>query len=472
MRDSRIAYNMWRAHVSSRQTVTEMYDALVQKGALRHDPRQRDMAQACTPLLNHIHSLERTGVVTNSSASSVSTPASLADAISNKLLRMRSWLRSHAFPDRVTREVAIQWPENVGVERKTGVYMWGNVGVGKTLILDLFELTETPGWTKRRAHLHSFMSDIVIRLHRAEVAARRTRKFSPINCVVEDLLRESPILCLDEFQTFDVTHAALLAAFFSHALPRGLVLFTTSNRPPHELTSISTAFERFIPVLWRHCDVVHCGDIKDYRENASRSHHDVIFLYPNTKENAKRLIRRVERGFTGNWAWEQGATIWLYGRELVVPVHCGGVALFEFSHICGLLGPPDFQCIAKSFHTVIITNVPHIAGVSRNAAQQFIILVDELYQYNVKLLFTSEVPWEKIVDTGTTAGGGGADLCYSEGEDERSGYSAHYEFRNAEEVLSFHRIASRLKEMGCQHYLLRDHSHFVISDYNIASLLE
>ncbi|RNF25778.1 putative ATPase [Trypanosoma conorhini] len=473
MQRSLVACNTWRLHVSSRQTVTEMYDALVQKGTLRHDAKQREMAQACTPLLNYIHSLGTAGLATSGPASPGHTAVRLTDAINEKLRRVRSWARRRAFSDRVTQDLALHWPENMGVERKTGIYMWGSVGIGKTVILDLFELSETPGWRKRRAHLHSFMSDIVIRLHRAEAAAPRNRKLSPINCVVEEVLRESPILCLDEFQTFDVTHAALLAAFFSRALPRGLILFTTSNRPPHELTHISAAFEHFLPLLCCHCDVVHCGGIKDYRESASRSCHDVVFLYPNTKDNAKRLIQRVERGFTGSWAWEQGSTIWLYGRELVVPFHCGGVALFDFAHICGLLGPPDFQCIAESFHTVVILNVPHIAAVSKNAAQQFVVLVDELYQHNVKLLFTSEVPWERLVDATTAVGGGsGADLCYSEGEDERSGYNAHYEFRNAEEVLSFHRISSRLKEMGCKHYLLRDHSQFFISDYNLAVLVE
>ncbi|RNF09589.1 putative ATPase [Trypanosoma rangeli] len=450
-----------------------MYDALVQKGTLRHDPRQREMAQACTPLLKYIHSLEETGLDTSGPASPDHTAPGIMDVINEKLMRLRSWARRHAFPDRVTQDVGVHWPENMGVERKTGIYMWGSIGIGKTVILDLFELSETPGWRKRRTHLHSFMSDIVIRLHRAEVTAPKDQKVSPINCVVEDVLRESPILCLDEFQTFDVTHAALLASFFSRALPRGLILFTTSNRPPHELAHISAACEHFLPMLWRYCDVVHCGGINDYRENASRSYHDVIFLYPNTMGNAKQLIQRVERGFTGNRAWELDSSIWLYGRELVVPLHCGGVALFEFAHICGFLGPPDFQCIAKSFHTVIILNIPHVAAVSKNAAQQFVILVDELYQHNVKLLFTSEVPWERLVDAGTTAvGGSGADLCYSEGEDERSGYAAHYEFCNAEEVLSFHRIACRLKEMGCKHYLLRDHSQFLISDYNLAVLME
>ncbi|KEG14273.1 ATPase [Trypanosoma grayi] len=432
------------------------------------------MAHACTPLLEYISSLkkEKNDLTTSGLSPPTAVTSAVGRVVRDGLWRMQSTVLRHAFPDRTTRDVAIGWPENVGVDQKSGMYLWGSVGIGKTVIMDLFELCDTPGFTKRRAHLHSFMSDIVLRLRRAEKEMGRKACVSPIDRVVDDVLCESPILCLDEFQTFDVTHASLLAAFFSRAMPRGLIVFTTSNRPPQELTRISTAFERFVPVLWHHCEVMHCNGTKDHRENASSSHHEHLFLYPNTKENAKRLLHRVERGFTQSCTWVEGATIWLYGRELIVPFHCVGVALFDFSDICGPLGPPDFQCIAKSFHTIILTNVPQIGVVSKNAAQQFIILVDELYQHNVKLLFTSEVPWERLLDNGTVLDGSSANLCYSEGEDERSGYSAQYSFRNAEEVLSFDRIASRLKEMGCRHYVLRDHSQFLISDYNLAALLE
>ncbi|ORC85519.1 ATPase [Trypanosoma theileri] len=459
---------MWRAHVSSRRTVTEMYNVLVKKGALKDDPGQRAMAQACTPLLNYINSPVNGELVTKGHAPFLSSAArSVTDAVK----RLHLNVRRYAFPNRKTRDVSINWPENVGVDKKTGIYMWGSVGIGKTLIMDLFELCDTPGFTKRRSHLHSFMSDIVWRLHVAEEVARVTNA-SPLDLVVNDVLQESPILCLDEFQTFDVTHAALLSGFFSRALPQGLIVFTTSNRPPQELTSISTAFERFLPILWQYCDVIHCDSTKDYRESASSSHHGTLFLSPNTEENATRLLQLVERGFMGDSTWIRDTTIWLYGRELLVPFRRGSVALFDFSDICGPLGPPDFQCIAKSFHIVIITNVPQISLVSKNAAQQFIILVDELYQYNVKLLFTSEVPWDRLVSESASNVTFSNDLFYSEGEDERSGYSAHYNFRNTEELLSFDRIASRLKEMGCQHYLLRDHNHFLVSDYNLAALLE
>ncbi|RHW68639.1 ATPase [Trypanosoma brucei equiperdum] len=484
--------NMWRAHVSDRRTVEEMYNCLVQKGVLREEPGQRLMVQACTKLANSIKVRESSsgkkgaepplakgsggkGTFANSGGYSGITSSyarlETCRALAQSLWRAGSHFLRRASPDTVTRDIKVHWPENLGVDKRTGLYLWGDVGIGKTLVMDLFELSEIPHVSKRRVHLHSFMCDLVKRLQKAETELRDHR-LRPMDTVVNDILQESPILCLDEFQTIDVTHASLLAGFFSIALPRGLILFATSNRPPQDLTSISDSFARCVPLLWYYCDIVHCENIRDYRENASTGHHDAIFLHPNTIEAAAQLVRRVERGISGSRTWVKGETIWLYGRELVVPYHCGGIALFDFRDICGALGPPDFQCLAKTFHTVIITNIPQISRLNRNAAQQFVILVDELYQFNVKLLFTSEVPWGQLLRDGLGESPSVADSCYSEGEDERSGYAAYYGFRNEEELLSFNRIASRLKEMGCRHYLLRDHNHFVVLDYNFAALLE
>ncbi|KAG8346763.1 putative ATPase [Trypanosoma vivax] len=471
-----------------------MYESLIQKGILRDDPGQREMLEACGPLMRHIEALRRQnntselpavplrngtphtgGKGSNKSSSFMDSLHSVTSAcgatIRGFLSRGLEAMR-RAVPNYWARDVVVRWPENIGTAKRTGLYLWGDVGVGKTLVMDLFELCETPHFSKRRTHLHFFMCDLIARLQRAE-SHMRHHSVAPMDIVVNDMLRESPILCLDEFQTLDVAHASLLAAFFSRALPRGLILFTTSNRPPQSLTLISSAFEVCVPLLWRYCDVVQCHSIRDYRENASKSHHERLFLYPNTKDNAKRLIKRVESGVIGDCTWVKDATIWLCGRELIVPFHCGGVALLDFSTICGALGPPDFHCIAKTLHTVVITNIPRINGLDRNAAQQFVIMIDELYQYNVKLLFTSEVRWDNLLDSRASVNATSAELdYYSEGEDERSGNSACSNFRNAEEVLSFSRIASRLKEMGCQHYILRDHRHYVIRDYNLMALLE
>ncbi|KAK7202318.1 ATPase [Novymonas esmeraldas] len=504
-------WNAWSSHLSSKRTVVEAYEQLTRKGVIAADPRQRAMAEACTPLLALVHQCHAdevagrstsyprlgassTGRATRPSATGASLPPTLLAGLARRVGRL--------FPDSVTRTLGLVEAENIGAAPKRGLYLWGDVGIGKTMVLDLFDLCATP-YAKRRSHLHSFMNELADRLFRAELALSERRRAAtsprerqelrairPIHVVVQEVLHETPILCFDEFQTFDVAHAALLASFFTEAFRAGLFLVTTSNRPPEDLCCVSASFTAFLPVLRQHCSVLHCPDIRDYRvKGAEEHHHHLVFLHPNTKANMERLLRRVEHAFGtggGDVAWVREDTLWHHGRSVMIPVRCGGCAVFNFTDICGAregLSSSDIQHIAQHFHTVLVTNVPHMGKVNANAAHQFVVLVDELYQNNVKLLFTCTVPWNQLMDTNYAACGtpalaegdvayGGVDAgVYSEGEDDRSGYTAHYDFRNAEELMSFARIHSRLNEMGSSSYLLRDHRHFVVSDFDFSSLL-
>jgi predicted ATPase len=521
---------MWSMHLSTKRTVVEAYEHLTRKGVIERDDRQRRMAEACTPLLQLIEQSnagEAAGKATPYRGPWVSgggrkqrvgwlgsmgsVPSFMWDALSKRAGRV--------FPDSVTRTLGFLETENLGVVEKRGLYLWGDVGIGKTMILDLFDLCATP-YPKRRSHLHSFMSELEQRLFLAEtqLAAQRrsarspaekqaVRALRPIDVVVQEVLAETPILCFDEFQTFDVAHAALLAAFFTNAFYQGLFLITTSNRRPEDLCHISSSFNAFLPVLQQYCNVVHCGDIRDYRiKDSSECYHQHVFLHPNSRANVERLVRRVERGYercvgsripsennAGAVEWVKEDMLWHHGRSVVIPVRCGGCAMFDFTDICGSregFSSADMQLIASQFHTVIVTNVPHIGRGNYNASHQFIVLVDELYQNNVKLLFTSAVPWSHLMDTSyvvqdsralsdgaetaTLPGGGGNDSSeyYSEGEDDRSGYTAQYNFYNEEEVMSFARIRSRLSEMGSAAYLLRDHRQFIVSDFDFLAFLD
>ncbi|CAJ1994098.1 ATPase [Leishmania donovani] len=512
--------NVWSSHISTKRTVVEAYEQLARKGVITADARQRYMSEACTSLLQFIHQCyadEAAGKVSPYTRPCMSASDERGHWVqASRSLRRSIWASlakqaRRAFPDSVTRTLGLLEAENIGVVEKRGLYLWGDVGIGKTMILDLFDLCATP-YAKRRSHLHSFMSELEDRLFRAEMALTRRRRSAvspkekraldavrPINVVVQEVLHETPILCFDEFQTFDVAHAALLAAFFSEALREGLFLITTSNRPPEDLCRVSASFNAFLPVLRQHCNVVHCADIRDYRvREAAERHHQLIFLHPNTKANVERLMRRVEHAFGaggGELAWIKEDTLWHHGRSVVIPLRCAGCAVFDFTDICGAregLSSADIQLIALQFHTVIVTNVPQMGNVSSNAAHQFVVLVDEMYQNNVKLLFTSSVPWTHLMDStystsdvralaDVDSGRGGDATCsaggsfgtevYSEGEDDRSGHAASYNFRNEEELMSFARIRSRLNEMGSASYLLRDHRHFVVTDFDFAALL-
>ncbi|EPY37094.1 hypothetical protein STCU_00203 [Strigomonas culicis] len=462
------------------------------------------MASACTPLLKKInetemHSPEHSVPLLESfPPRAFSSSPNRGDVLSPYLQltkRLSLTLRGRLFPDRATKDVGFMHAENVGMLEKRGLYIWGSVGIGKTMVLDLFHLCETK-LVKRRAHLHSFMTDVAERLVRAEARLRvlkqaaRTetelrhwKSIRPIDVVVSDVLAESPVLCFDEFQTFDVAHGALLAAFFTAAFEKGLYLMTTSNRAPEDLCLVSSAFTSFLPILNNYCHVMHCDAIRDYRiRPAAELQHERVFLYPSNKTAAKRLVRRVEGAMlpgTATPVWAKDGALSHHGRSLIVPYQCGGVAIFDFADICGKnqdLASSDYQLIARSFHTLIITNVPQIGTADRNTAHQFIVLLDEMYQHNVKLLLTLKVPWDHLMETKNYFTGVEAlessDAYYSEGEDDRSGYTASYDFKTEEEIVSFSRIRSRLHEMGSETYLLRDHTHFVVCDFNFSALFQ
>jgi len=498
-----------------------MVDHLVGKGVLKHDNRQREMAALCTPLLQAVHEHEEATLKYElAKQNAVSQPTSLEQFRLAVLKTTREFFARAAAAYQVQQSrfskssetaLSIQWPEQVGPAAvSSGLYIWGDVGIGKTMILDLFELCPTPRLAKQRTHLHSFMTKLSDRLHEVEEGQRnalailpptaRRAMRRPIEIVVEEIVTSTPILCFDEFQTFDVAHAALLTAFFRLAFARGIFLMTTSNRPPHELFHLSSTFGDFLPVLYRHCNVVHVHGIQDYRrEVASRgSFHHAVFISPNTEEASQMLLKRIEMGLlvlqptaaaatsthtdadaslppavTHDTMWELNTMISLYGRNTVIPRRCGGVAVFQFSEICGkdqMLGPQDFQLIARDFHTIVIFNVPQIGTVAKNAAKQFIILVDELYQYKCKLFCTSSVEWSRLFET--QQGGITSQEEYTDGSDERSGsvYDAPTNV-SQEEELSFGRVLSRLHEMGSHEYLLSDHVCFKITDFDVTKTL-
>lgn len=471
-----VGANQWRQHVAPQSSVPSMYRALVQKGILQHDAAQVQMCELCMPLLGAVASF-RAG--STSQEGDTRARLHLLKVAARSFLALAARLRTSLVPGKET-SVEICWPENLGAVHSTGLYIWGDVGIGKTMVLDLFELCPTPGFCKRRAHLHSFMTELHSRLHAAE-AQRKRPDLRPIEEVTEEILAETPILLFDEFQTFDVAHAALLGSFFREAFKRGVFLLTTSNRPPHELGLLSESFQTLLPLLEKHCVVAHCKAARDYRGLSSRCCHALVFLHPASEINALKLVARVEHGIGSQAVWESCVRLTHFGREVVVPRRCGGVAVFHFAEICGSvqpLGPVDFSLLVRTFHTIVILQVPQIGAVTKNAAKQFIVLVDEMYQHRVKLLITSVVPWTELMDEpvdGVVAGEqphGPTSEYFAEGVDERSAAGATAAYGdNEEERLSYARVRSRLREMGTTEYLTCDHSLFVIDDFKLSTLV-
>ena len=310
-----------------------------------------------------------------------------------------------------------------------GLYMFGEVGRGKTMLMDLF-FEASPAVRKRRAHFHEFMLDVHERVH----AFRQTMKLGehagadPIQLTASDLAREAWLLCFDEFHVTDIADAMILGRLFAQLFKRGVVVVATSNVPPVQLyeDGLNRAlFVPFIKMLEERMDVVRLDARTDFRLEKLAG---MPVWYVPDDAAADAAVDDAWRCLAGGH--DGGARqLALKGRSVHVPHAAMGVARFTFHDLCEQpLAAADYLRIAREYHTIILDHIPVMTFETRNAAKRFIILIDTLYDMNVKLIASAAA---------------GLDQLYRGDE----GFEAQ----------EFKRTASRLIEMGSQAYLARPH---------------
>jgi cell division protein ZapE len=310
-----------------------------------------------------------------------------------------------------------------------GLYIYGEVGRGKTMLMDLF-FDVSPVERKCRAHFHEFMLDVHERIY----LIRQKMKFGehggkdPIELVAEELAAEAWLLCFDEFHVTDIADAMILGRLSARLFDRGIVVVATANVPPDELykDGLNRAlFVPFIAMLHARMDVVRLAARTDFR--LEKLVGQPIWYVPDDA-SADAALDQAWRRLTGG---EHGRAqeIPLKGRSIRVPRAVMGVARFSFHDLCEEpLAAMDYLRIAREFHTIVLDHVPAMTYDNRNAAKRFIILIDTLYDMNVKLIASAAAPPEAL-------------------------YRADEGF----EAREFKRTASRLVEMGSQSYLARPH---------------
>jgi cell division protein ZapE len=304
--------------------------------------------------------------------------------------------------DRVARELAARpaprWvprllkrflPIPPVMEPVRGVYLWGGVGRGKTLMMDLF-FDWLPFNDKRRYHYHRIMSRVHGRL------AELRNAEDPLAIVAADFAREARVICFDEFFVSDIADAMLLGRFVEALLDNGITLVATSNSAPQDLYRGGLQRQRFLPaidLLVRHTEVVHVDGLLDYRlrvlEAAEIWHAP---LDPVADANLERYFRDIapDSG-TGN------ARLVVLGRRLQTRRLSEGVVWFDFAALCdGPRSQEDYIQIARSFQTVILSGVPQLDETRENAARRFIALVDEFYDRRVNLIVSAAAPISRI----------------------------------------------------------------------------
>lgn len=299
-----------------------------------------------------------------------------------------------------------------------GLYLYGGVGRGKTMLMDLF--FETVDFVpKRRLHFHEFMSEAHERIQRG----RATTDGDPIPFVAAEMAAEAGLLCFDELAITDIADAMILGRLFGELFARGVVVVATSNVPPGRLywNGLNRAlFLPFIALIETHLSIMELSSAKDYRLDKLSGRP--LYFTPCDQRAKGELDAHWER-LTGH---HPGAatTVDVKGRQVPVPLASMGVARFHFDDLCEApLGSLDYLHIAHAFHTLIIECIPVLTPERRNAARRLVHLVDTLYDTRTCLIASAEAEPDRLYPAGDGA-------------------------------FLFERTASRLMEMRSEAYLL------------------
>jgi cell division protein ZapE len=275
-----------------------------------------------------------------------------------------------------------------------GLYIHGDVGRGKTMLMDLFFEAVTVK-RKRRIHFHAFMQDVHQRLH----AARKTEQ-DAIAPVAEEIAGESRLLCLDEMQITDIADAMIVGRLFTALLEQGTTIVTTSNLPPSELYRDGLNRQLFLPfidLLEEKLEVLSLDGETDYR--LGRIVAEETFITPLGPE-ADRKLQVLWEKLTDT---KQGKPmqIELLGRKLTVPEATYSCARFSFAQLCGAaLGAADYLALTRQFRTIFVTGIPALSREQRNEAKRFVLLIDTLYDAGTRLVASSAVAPEEIYPEG------------------------------------------------------------------------
>jgi cell division protein ZapE len=306
------------------------------------------------------------------------------------------------------KKVALGW---LGFGRKaarqdkalTGLYIYGGVGRGKSMLMDVF-FEGAPVTPKRRVHFHAFMQEVHVGIH----IARESNVIDPIRPVADEIAEGATLLCFDEFQVTDITDAMILGRLFEALFARGVVVVATSNRPPDDLYSNGLnrqVFLPFIAMLKERLDIHELAGPTDYRRDLGRQglgQEEARYFSP--------LGAQARAAMDAAWAREAdghtGAplTVSVRGRRIVIPQAAEEVARASFADLCERpLGPGDYLEIARQFRVFFLDDIPRLAEAKHNEARRLVTLVDALYEARVKLYCSADAPPEGLFAAGEGA---------------------------------------------------------------------
>jgi predicted ATPase len=303
-----------------------------------------------------------------------------------------------------------------------GVYLFGGPGCGKTFLMELF-YDQVKISEKRKVHFNKFMLEVHEHIHLLNTTQQK--KGDPVPRVGEDIAKQTRLLCFDEFQVTDIADAMILKRLFGTLWEQGVVVVSTSNRPPDDLYYNGLQRFLFLPFLDElkaNCEIVDIDSALDYRQG---SEDGKTYIYPLNREAEAKALRIFKR-ITGKDIGKPHTLSVMQGRQLLCKFVADKCALFTFTELCEQpLGSADYIALSSYFTHVIITGIPNFSIYKRDVMRRFILLVDELYNRKVKVTCTAASPIDELYN----------------------GEKGEYD-----EIFAFQRTMSRLMEMQSLDY--------------------
>ncbi|VBB69694.1 ATPase component BioM of energizing module of biotin ECF transporter [invertebrate metagenome] len=319
------------------------------------------------------------------------------------------------------------WKTRFGLVRRTappqGLYLFGDVGRGKSMLMDMFFRTSTVN-AKRRVHFHAFLRDVHTALHAWRKSSHREP--DPLPTLARNIARQVWLLCLDELEIKDIADAMIVGRLFEGLLAHGVVVVTTSNRAPDELYKDGLQRAKFLPfiaLIKEKLDVLELSGERDFRIGRMRGLR--VYHVPPGPEADAGLAECFRRFANGQTPAEEQLVV--YGRILRVPHAAGRIARFSFSELCEApLGAADYLQLATHYDVILVADIPRLLPERLNAARRFITLIDALYEHRVLLVCSAAA-------------------------------LPHELYLMNEGTFEFQRTASRLVEMQADDYIRRPH---------------